>query len=83
MNPTSGGILPDVYTNPTVAVTFPNGTQATVPNPLASYKFHPLVPGDLQVDLSFILGYSGRSNVVLEHHALQQVGQDSALAHLI
>ncbi|PQE32183.1 di-copper centre-containing protein [Rutstroemia sp. NJR-2017a WRK4] len=48
MNPTSGGILPSVYSNPTVAVTFPNGTQATVPNPLASYKFHPLVPADLQ-----------------------------------
>ncbi|KAM3075779.1 hypothetical protein ACMFMG_007905 [Clarireedia jacksonii] len=52
-NPTSGGVLPNVLSNPTASVTYPNGTQATVPNPLYSYKFHPLVPSDFQNSAPF------------------------------
>ncbi|ESZ90589.1 hypothetical protein SBOR_9022 [Sclerotinia borealis F-4128] len=48
-NPANNGpILPKVLTNPTASITFPNGSTATVPNPLYSYKFHPLVPEDFQ-----------------------------------
>ncbi|KAA8567299.1 hypothetical protein MFRU_007g03280 [Monilinia fructicola] len=48
-NPANNGpILPDVLSNPTASITYPNGSTATVPNPLYSYKFHPLVPSDFR-----------------------------------
>jgi tyrosinase len=34
-------ILPNVITQTTVGVTFPNGTKATISNPLLLYRFHP------------------------------------------
>ncbi|RAL65136.1 hypothetical protein DID88_001242 [Monilinia fructigena] len=49
-NPANNGpILPDVLSNPTASITYPNGSTATVPNPLYSYRFHPLVPSDFRI----------------------------------
>ncbi|QSZ29877.1 hypothetical protein DSL72_004395 [Monilinia vaccinii-corymbosi] len=44
----NGPILPDVLTNPTATVTYPNGSRAIVPSPFYSYRFHPLVQSDFQ-----------------------------------
>ncbi|KAF7896062.1 hypothetical protein EAF00_006077 [Botryotinia globosa] len=53
-NPANNGpILPSVLSNPTAFVTYPNGSTATVPNPLYSYSFHPLVPSDLRNSVPF------------------------------
>ncbi|KAF5867520.1 putative tyrosinase protein [Botrytis fragariae] len=53
-NPANNGpILPNVLSNPTAFVTYPNGSTATVPNPLYSYSFHPLIPSDLQNSAPF------------------------------
>ncbi|KAF2762779.1 Di-copper centre-containing protein [Pseudovirgaria hyperparasitica] len=37
-------VLPDVMTDATASVTFPNGTTTDIPNPLLRYSFHPLPP---------------------------------------
>ncbi|KAF7868351.1 hypothetical protein EAF04_004883 [Stromatinia cepivora] len=48
-NPANNGpILPEVLSNPTTSITYPNGSTATIPNPLYSYHFHPLVPSDFR-----------------------------------
>ncbi|KAI9644994.1 hypothetical protein NHQ30_007029 [Ciborinia camelliae] len=46
--PNNGPILPHVLSNPTASVIYPDGTKATVDNPLYSYRFHPLDPEDFQ-----------------------------------
>lgn len=46
-NPTdSEGCMPTSIRRPTVSVTYPNGTQAEISNPLYRYDFHPLKHDD-------------------------------------
>ncbi|ORX94962.1 hypothetical protein BCR34DRAFT_525763 [Clohesyomyces aquaticus] len=40
--PTSEPVLPTAVTSEKISVTFPNGTKASVDNPLFDYNFHPL-----------------------------------------
>ena len=50
MNPPNNGpTFPSVLSDSTTQVTYPNGTTATIPNPIYSYEFHPLVPSDFYV----------------------------------
>ncbi|KAF2184778.1 Di-copper centre-containing protein [Zopfia rhizophila CBS 207.26] len=44
--PSNEKILTPLLSDPTAEVTYPNGTTATIVNPLAGYTFHPLVPSD-------------------------------------
>jgi tyrosinase len=39
-------ILPTSVSSPTISITYPNGTAATIANPLYQYTFHSLIPGD-------------------------------------
>lgn len=39
-------ILPVSISSETIDITYPNGTQANIPNPLFQYNFHPLDPSD-------------------------------------
>ncbi|KAK7614604.1 hypothetical protein BKA81DRAFT_405807 [Phyllosticta paracitricarpa] len=39
--------IPDFLTSPKINVTLPNGTQI-IDNPLFQYRFHPLIPSDLE-----------------------------------
>lgn len=48
-DPANGPILPYVLSNEEADITYPNGSTATVPNPLHSYNFHPLSPEDMRV----------------------------------
>ncbi|KAH7357380.1 hypothetical protein BKA66DRAFT_515471 [Pyrenochaeta sp. MPI-SDFR-AT-0127] len=41
-----GGPVPGFFMTPTIKVTKPDGSEATIANPLHSYRFHELVPGD-------------------------------------
>jgi tyrosinase len=45
--PSNGPILPDSVTSQNIAITYPNGSTATIANPLFQYTFHPLRQGDL------------------------------------
>jgi len=40
--PTNQPVYPTAVSNEKVQVTFPNGTTATIDNPLYNYDFHPL-----------------------------------------
>lgn len=40
-------IMPRSISQPTISITFPNGTQATVDNPISVYRFHPLKPEEI------------------------------------
>lgn len=39
-------VLPDSIAKPTISITFPNSTVATIANPLFDYRFHPKRPED-------------------------------------
>lgn len=47
--PDSGPALPTELSDLTAQIAFPNGTNATVSNPLYSYTFHKLMPDDFPV----------------------------------
>ncbi|KAF2114035.1 common central domain of tyrosinase-domain-containing protein [Lophiotrema nucula] len=50
-NPPEGEhVLPSSVYGETLHITFPNGTVATVANPLFEYRFHPLIPEDFSTD---------------------------------
>ncbi|KAH7130414.1 hypothetical protein B0J11DRAFT_602761 [Dendryphion nanum] len=42
--PAGDTILPGFMTNEQIAITYPNGTQANIRNPLRSYHFNPVIP---------------------------------------
>jgi tyrosinase len=42
----SGETVPSFFTTPTIDITRPNGAKDTIPNPLYSYTFHPLMTSD-------------------------------------
>ena len=47
MRPANNGpVVPASVSSATISVTYPNGTTATVANPLYSYRFHPLTASD-------------------------------------
>jgi tyrosinase len=46
--------LPDSISQPTITVTYPNGTR-TISNPLYSYSFHPVDPGLTYIPVGFHL----------------------------
>lgn len=68
-NPSNNGpILPNVLSSPNAFVTYPNGSTATVPNPLYSYHFHPLNPSDFRVSkVQLIQWYFIDSGRILLH----------------
>lgn len=51
-----GGQVPELIVSPTTQVTDVDGIKKTIPNPLASYQFHPLIPEDFsrEVRLTFM-----------------------------
>ncbi|KAF2001264.1 Di-copper centre-containing protein [Amniculicola lignicola CBS 123094] len=46
--PAGEHVLPDSIAKPTISVTFPNNTVATIDNPLFDYRFHPKRPEDFK-----------------------------------
>jgi tyrosinase len=47
--PAGEHVLPESVWKETISITFPNGTTASISNPLFSYHFHPLQPQDFPV----------------------------------
>lgn len=45
--PNNGPVLPTLLSNPTVNVNYPNGSIATIENPLYAYRFRPLNPSEI------------------------------------
>lgn len=57
-------VLPGLIINPTVSITFPNGTAATVSNPLSGYRFHPLQTEDFPVPENFVAPYDHWEQII-------------------
>lgn len=50
--PENDSIYPIAMSTQTAQVTLPNGTETTIPNPLFSYSFHPMIHDDLYFSVS-------------------------------
>lgn len=55
--PAGEHVLPDIIAKTTTSITYPNGTTATIANPLWGYTFHPLQPEDFPVPDGFTSPY--------------------------
>jgi tyrosinase len=54
-----GNTVPDIFTQELIQVTKASGNVELIPNPLYSYRFHPLIPEDFEGKVRMFIRFSG------------------------